>query len=84
MTSTLQAPRFPDASFSGDRFDLDDYIDYVIAICKTLSKEHDELSLRTLAVDPPNCRRCFDGGAGQPARARFKTLMVGPIARSGR
>ena len=35
------------------RFDLDDYIDYLIAICETLSKEHDGLSLHTLGVCQP-------------------------------
>ena len=37
------------------RFDLDDYIDYLIAMCETLSNEHDGLSLHTLGV----CSRRF-------------------------
>jgi len=38
---------------SAGRFDLDDYIDYLIAMCETLSKEHDGLSLHTLGVCQP-------------------------------
>jgi poly(3-hydroxybutyrate) depolymerase len=39
---------------SAGRFDLDDYIDYVTAICETLSKAHDGLSLHTLGVCQPS------------------------------
>src|ERR1700730_16777369 len=35
------------------RFDLDDYIDYVIAICETLSKEHEGATVHTLGVCQP-------------------------------
>lgn len=46
MTSTSPTgPILGRFLFQPGRFDLDDYIDYVIAICETLSKEHDGLSL---------------------------------------
>ena len=35
------------------RFDLDDYIDYIIAMCETLSKEHDGASVHTIGVCQP-------------------------------
>lgn len=38
---------------SAGQFDLDGYIDYVISICETLSKEHDGEILHTLGVCQP-------------------------------
>src|ERR1700730_11329972 len=38
ITDWVDARTIP---LSSGRFDLDDYIDYVIAICETLSKEHE-------------------------------------------
>jgi len=35
------------------RFDLDDYIDYLIAICETLSKEHEGEIVHTIGVCQP-------------------------------
>ena len=51
ITDWVNARTLP---LSAGRFDLDDYIDYVIAICGTLSKAHDGLSLHTLGVCQPS------------------------------
>jgi hypothetical protein len=58
---------------SSGRFDLDDYIDYVIAICETLSKEHDgaTYALGLPAGGSAERGRCPYGGAGKPARSAF-------------
>jgi poly(3-hydroxybutyrate) depolymerase len=38
---------------SAGRFDLDDYIDFVISICETLSKDHEGDVVHTLGVCQP-------------------------------
>jgi poly(3-hydroxybutyrate) depolymerase len=50
ITDWVDARTLP---LSSGRFDLDDYIDYVIAICETLSKEHDGATVHTLGVCQP-------------------------------
>ncbi|WP_036257241.1 polyhydroxyalkanoate depolymerase [Methylocapsa aurea] len=65
------------------RFDLDDYIDYIISICETLSKEQDGVALHTLGVCQPAvpliaaiARMEAEGNPHVPASM---TLMGGPI-----
>jgi poly(3-hydroxybutyrate) depolymerase len=50
ITDWADARTIPLAS---GRFDLDDYIDYLIAICETLSKEHDGEIVHTIGVCQP-------------------------------
>ena len=68
---------------SAGRFDLDDYIDYVIAICETLSKEHDGLSLHTLGVCQPSvpliAAVALMEAQDSPHVPASMTLMGGPI-----
>jgi poly(3-hydroxybutyrate) depolymerase len=68
---------------SAGRFDLDDYIDYVISICETLSKEPGGARLHTLGVCQPSvpliaaiARMEAQDSPHVPASM---TLMGGPI-----
>jgi poly(3-hydroxybutyrate) depolymerase len=68
---------------STGRFDLDDYIDYLISICETLSKAEDGITLHTLGVCQPAvpliaaiARMEAEDSPHVPASM---TLMGGPI-----
>jgi polyhydroxyalkanoate depolymerase len=50
ITDWVDARTLP---LSSGRFDLDDYIEYVIAICETLSKEHEGAIVHTIGVCQP-------------------------------
>ena len=68
---------------SSGRFDLDDYIDYVIAICETLSKEHDGANVHTLGVCQPAvpliAAVALMEAQDSPHVPASMTLMGGPI-----
>ncbi|VFU07354.1 polyhydroxyalkanoate depolymerase [Methylocella tundrae] len=68
---------------SAGRFDLDDYIDYLISICEHLSKEKDGVALHTLGVCQP-AAPLFAAVAlmeaeDNPHVPASMTLMGGPI-----
>ncbi|PNG24281.1 polyhydroxyalkanoate depolymerase [Methylocella silvestris] len=80
ITDWVDARSIP---LSAGRFDLDDYIDYLIAICQSLSEESDESPLHTLGVCQPAvpliaaiARMEAEGNPNVPASM---TLMGGPI-----
>jgi polyhydroxyalkanoate depolymerase len=50
ITDWVDARAIP---LSAGRFDLDDYIDYLISICETLSKEHDGATVHTIGLCQP-------------------------------
>ncbi len=64
-------------------FDLDDYIDYLIAICETLSKEHDGASVHTIGVCQPAvpliAAIALMEAQDSPQVPASMTLMGGPI-----
>ncbi len=64
-------------------FDLDDYIDYLIAICETLSKEHDGASVHTIGVCQPAvpliAAIALMEARDSPHVPASMTLMGGPI-----
>ena len=68
---------------SAGRFDLDDYIDYLIAMCETLSKEHDGVSLHSLGVCQPSvpliAAVALMEAQDSPHVPASMTLMGGPI-----
>jgi poly(3-hydroxybutyrate) depolymerase len=70
-------------SLSAGRFDLDDYVDYVVAMCETLSKQHDGLDLHTLGVCQPSvpliAAVALMEGQDNPHLPASMTLMGGPI-----
>jgi len=80
ITDWVNARTLP---LSAGRFDLDDYIDYMIAICETLSKEHDGLSLHTLGVCQPSvpliAAVALMEAQDSPHVPASMTLMGGPI-----
>src|SRR5882757_2122822 len=65
------------------RFDLDDYIDYVIAICETLSKEHEGEIVHTIGVCQPAvpliAAIALMEARESPHVPASMTLMGGPI-----
>jgi poly(3-hydroxybutyrate) depolymerase len=65
------------------RFDLDDYIDYLLAICETLSQEKDGIPLHTLGVCQPAvpliAAVALMEAGGSPHAPASMTLMGGPI-----
>ncbi|WOJ89772.1 polyhydroxyalkanoate depolymerase [Methylocapsa polymorpha] len=65
------------------KFDLDDYIDYLISICKLLSKEQDGVPLHTLGVCQPAvpliAAVALMEAADSPHVPASMTLMGGPI-----
>ena len=67
----------------GGRFDLDDYIDYVIAICETLSKERDGEIVHTIGVCQPavplSAAIALMEARDSPHVPASMTLMGGPI-----
>ncbi len=68
---------------SAGRFDLDDYIDYLINICEVLSKDTDGIPLHTLGVCQPSVPlfaavALMEGADSRHAPASM-TLMGGPI-----
>jgi poly(3-hydroxybutyrate) depolymerase len=68
---------------SSGRFDLDDYIDYVIAICETLSKERDGAIVHTIGVCQPAvpliATVALMEARDSPHVPASMTLMGGPI-----
>ncbi|WP_395696706.1 polyhydroxyalkanoate depolymerase [Methylocella sp.] len=68
---------------SAGRFDLDDYIDYLVAICAHLSKERDGRDLHTLGVCQPAvplfAAVALMEGERSPHSPASMTLMGGPI-----
>ena len=68
---------------SAGRFDLDDYIDYLVAICAHLSKERDGRDLHTLGVCQPAvplfAAVALMEGEHSPHSPASMTLMGGPI-----
>jgi len=80
ITDWLDARTIP---LSAGRFDLDDYIDYVISICETLSKDYEGGGVHTLGVCQPSvpliaaiARMEVQDSPHVPASM---TLMGGPI-----
>jgi poly(3-hydroxybutyrate) depolymerase len=80
VTDWVDARTLP---LSAGRFDLDDYIDYVIAMCQTLSKEHDGLDLHTLGVCQPSvpliAAVALMEAQDNPHLPASMTLMGGPV-----
>jgi poly(3-hydroxybutyrate) depolymerase len=80
ITDWVDARTLP---LSAGRFDLDDYIDYVISICETLSKEHDGVIVHTLGVCQPAVPLIAAvarmEAQGSPHIPASMTLMGGPI-----
>ena len=68
---------------STGRFDLDDYIDYLIAICETLSKEHEGEIVHTIGVCQPAvpliAAIALMEARDSPHVPASMTLMGGPI-----
>lgn len=68
---------------SSGRFDLDDYIDYVIAICETLTKEHEGERVHTIGVCQPAvpliAAVALMEARDSPHVPASMTLMGGPI-----
>ncbi len=65
------------------RFDLDDYVDYLISICHELSRERDGIPLHTLGVCQPSvpliCAVALMEAENDPHVPASMTLMGGPI-----
>jgi poly(3-hydroxybutyrate) depolymerase len=65
------------------RFDLDDYVDYLISICHELSRERDGIPLHTLGVCQPSvpliCAVARMEAENDPHVPASMTLMGGPI-----
>jgi poly(3-hydroxybutyrate) depolymerase len=80
ITDWVDARTIP---FSAGRFDLDDYIDYVISICEILSKEHDGVIVHALGVCQPAVPLIAAvarmEAQGSPHIPASMTLMGGPI-----
>jgi poly(3-hydroxybutyrate) depolymerase len=80
ITDWVDARTIPLAS---GRFDLDDYIDYVIAICETLSKEHEGERVHTIGVCQPAVPLIAAVALMEARESRHvpasMTLMGGPI-----
>ncbi|PNG26900.1 polyhydroxyalkanoate depolymerase [Methylocella silvestris] len=80
ITDWLDAKALP---LSAGRFDLDDYIDYLISICTLLSKENDGIPLHTLGVCQPAvplfAAVALMEGEDSPHVPASMTLMGGPI-----
>ncbi len=80
VTDWVDARTLP---LSAGRFDLDDYVDYVIAMCQTLSKEHDGLDLHTLGVCQPSvpliAAVALMEAQDNPHLPASMTLMGGPV-----
>jgi poly(3-hydroxybutyrate) depolymerase len=80
ITDWLDARNIP---VSAGRFDLDDYIDYVISFCELLSKEQDGVPLHTLGVCQPAvpliAAVALMEAADSPHVPLSMTLMGGPI-----
>ncbi|HUI22228.1 MAG TPA: polyhydroxyalkanoate depolymerase [Methylocella sp.] len=80
ITDWLDARTIP---LSAGRFDLDDYIDYVISICETLSKAHDGAALHTLGVCQPSvplvAAIALMEAQDSPHLPASMTLMGGPV-----
>ncbi|WP_395666781.1 polyhydroxyalkanoate depolymerase [Methylocella sp.] len=68
---------------SAGRFDLDDYIDYLVGVCGHLSKTHDGLDLHTLGVCQPAvplfAAVALMEAEDSPHSPASMTLMGGPI-----
>ncbi len=68
---------------SAGRFDLDDYIDYLISICETLSKERDGAVVHTIGVCQPAvpliAAIALMEAQDSPHVPASMTLMGGPI-----
>jgi poly(3-hydroxybutyrate) depolymerase len=80
ITDWVDARKLP---LSAGRFDLDDYIDYLISICETLSKEHDGAIVHTLGVCQPSVPLIAAvarmEALDSPHVPASMTLMGGPI-----
>jgi poly(3-hydroxybutyrate) depolymerase len=80
ITDWVDARKVP---LSVGRFDLDDYIDYLISMCETLSKEHDGAIVHTLGVCQPAVPLIAAvarmEAADSPHVPTSMTLMGGPI-----
>ncbi len=80
ITDWVDARKVP---LSVGRFDLDDYIDYLISMCETLSKEHDGAIVHTLGVCQPAVPLIAAvarmEAADSPHVPASMTLMGGPI-----
>jgi poly(3-hydroxybutyrate) depolymerase len=80
ITDWVDARTIPLAS---GRFDLDDYIDYLIAICETLSKEHEGERVHTIGVCQPAvpliAAVALMEARDSPHVPASMTLMGGPI-----
>jgi poly(3-hydroxybutyrate) depolymerase len=80
VTDWVDARSLP---LSAGRFDLDDYIDYLIDICEILSKERDGIPLHTLGVCQPSvplfAAVALMEAAESPHAPASMTLMGGPI-----
>jgi poly(3-hydroxybutyrate) depolymerase len=80
ITDWVDARTIP---LSNGRFDLDDYIDYVIAICETLSKEHEGEIVHTIGVCQPavplSAAIALMEAQDSPRVPASMTLMGGPI-----
>jgi poly(3-hydroxybutyrate) depolymerase len=80
ITDWVDARTIP---LSSGRFDLDDYIDYVIAICETLSKGHDGAIVHAIGVCQPavplSAAVALMEARESPHVPASMTLMGGPI-----
>jgi poly(3-hydroxybutyrate) depolymerase len=80
ITDWVDARMLP---LSADRFDLDDYIDYLVAICETLSSGPGGVSLHTLGVCQPSvpliAAVALMEAEDYPHLPASMTLMGGPI-----
>jgi poly(3-hydroxybutyrate) depolymerase len=80
ITDWIDARAIP---LSLGRFDLDDYIDYLIAICETLSKEHDGAIVHAIGVCQPAvpliAAIALMEARDSPHIPASMTLMGGPI-----
>jgi poly(3-hydroxybutyrate) depolymerase len=80
ITDWVDARSIP---LSSGRFDLDDYIDYVISICETLSKERDGEIVHTIGVCQPavplSAAVALMEAEDSPHVPASMTLMGGPI-----
>ena len=68
---------------SAGTFDLDDYIDYLTAMCRTLHQEQPAVSVHTLGVCQPSvpllAAVALMNGADDAAAPASMTLMGGPV-----
>jgi poly(3-hydroxybutyrate) depolymerase len=80
ITDWIDARAIP---LSMGRFDLDDYIDYLIAICETLSREHDGAIVHAIGVCQPAvpliAAIALMEARDSPHVPASMTLMGGPI-----